>query len=128
MKHTPGPWGVDTIDGHFMICGNSILNKTDRDFNGDIYIRGAGQPSPFGLLFTDLENRELLKKRDKETNIANAKLIAAAPDLLEACQVSYNQIELEIKRRNDSGLLVPKGLQTAYLMLSDSINKATGAK
>ena len=121
MKHTPGPW--NTIGYDSTIRGRHIKGPNGESiaYCYNPYSFDPRKVSP-GI------TRDKLVKEIKIQGCQNAKLIAAAPDLLEACQVSYNQIELEIKRRNDWGLSVPKGLQTAYLMLSDSINKATGAK
>ena len=78
---------IDSIDGHFMICGNKNLNHQDTEMlQGDLFIREAGQPDCFGLLFTDLERREALTRKRRENAIKHAHLIAAAPELLEACQ------------------------------------------
>ena len=72
MKHQK--WCVDSIDGNFFMCPNEKLNKIDVP-NGDIYIREVGKPIPFGLLY-----------RDVQENMKRAKIIIAAPYLLEACQ------------------------------------------
>ena len=78
IKHTPGPWTLDTISGW--------RDGSDRDLNGDIYIRGEGDGLPFGQVFADTEEREALDPEIIPERIANARLIAAAPELLAALE------------------------------------------
>ena len=70
-KHTPGPWTCDSIDGRF----------PEHRPDGDIYIREAGAPKPFGLLFGRSDKREMITVRETEQNMARARLIAAAPEM-----------------------------------------------
>lgn len=85
-KHTPGPWGtwIDDIKygvtgpsaAHAMIAENAIKKS---DLNGawkDSFhvVSSVGRVSCLALGDTEVEAR------------ANARLIAAAPDLLEALQ------------------------------------------
>ena len=63
-KHTPGPWAIDEIEG-FAICA------VETGF-GSIEVRGPSMPD---VVATD----EL-----RSIGMANARLIAAAPDLLSA--------------------------------------------
>lgn len=61
-KHTPGPWEAGDVDGD------------------DIYIWSEGQKQFVGLAsYEDGTQREVQ---------ANAHLIAAAPELLEACELA----------------------------------------
>jgi len=66
-KHTPGPWVIDHETRPVEIC---VVYHTNHP-NSFVYIRGA-------LGYWDA---------DKDENMANAKLIAAAPELLEALQL-----------------------------------------
>ena len=77
-KHTSGPWILDTISGW--------TDGSKRDLNGDIYIRKEGDALPFGQVFTDTDEREMLDSEIIPERIAAARLIAAAPELLEACK------------------------------------------
>ena len=77
-KHTKEPWTLDTISGW--------TDGSDRDLNGDIYIRKEGDALPFGQIFTDTEEREMLEPEIIPERIANARLIAAAPELLAALE------------------------------------------
>ncbi len=81
-QHTPGPW----------ITGNSLV--------------------PFGITIWKEhdENRNVPRICQNVSTLANAKLIAAAPELLEACQWAI---------RNES---IPRDV---YLMLKAAITKAT---
>ena len=77
-KHTKGPWILDTISGW--------ADGSKRDLNGDIYIRKEGDALPFGQIFTDTEEREMLDPEIIPERIAAARLIAAAPELLQALE------------------------------------------
>jgi hypothetical protein len=68
--HTPGPWGLDTLKTSCGICHKigPFPYKPDRQCHACVYVDYPGD----GAI-----ERELL---------ANARLIAASPDLLEALQ------------------------------------------
>jgi hypothetical protein len=68
MKHTSGPW--KRLQG--MIVGN--LHKGERGTEGDVVCLMKG--------LVDYKNQD-----------ANARLIAAAPELLEACRFALLTIE-----------------------------------
>ncbi len=77
MSHTPGPWKVSNHSG----ADNEI----------DIEQESAGwflRLSP-GYEFTAFDDPELVEKEFK----ANARLIAAAPELLEACEEFVRKVE-----------------------------------
>lgn len=63
-KHTPGPWSLDA---------RYPLNVYSDDSTGSIVARCGGK------------GFEYVSRRDSEIT-ANVRLIAAAPDLLEACR------------------------------------------
>lgn len=63
-KHTPGPWEVEIV-------------KSEKD---EVYARIKG------VAFTDGIKVGVYKKKLPEEALANADLIAAAPELLEACK------------------------------------------
>lgn len=71
-KHTPGPWSVTR--GHYP---------------GFLYIRGASFGIPVVTHANDLDSKDTLART------ADAHLIAAAPDLLEALEpfVRFNSSE-----------------------------------
>lgn len=64
-KHTPGPWTIDHA------------NSQD---NADVGIHGPDIDGLSSLIICDL----CLDGYDQKMQVANAKLIAAAPELLEA--------------------------------------------
>lgn len=66
MKHTPGPWVV-TVDG-----GSAIIKE----------VNGTGSAGYRCTICQISERSEYLTDRDK----ANAHLIAAAPEMLEALE------------------------------------------
>jgi hypothetical protein len=85
-QHTPGPW---------MASVNSII----------VFARGQDR------ICTLNSNETLFPKSERE---ANARLIAAAPELLEACKVALNYCSQ-----------LPEG-SALELRLSDAIAKAEG--
>lgn len=99
-KHTPGPW---------VVSAKSRTTIKQADFLGETNVlvaSASGHPNS-GLFPTD------------EEAIHNAHLIAAAPDLLDACRVmldhvGYASCESSVQRQ---------GLQK---MLRAAIAKATG--
>lgn len=68
-KHTPGPWHTDGE------CGNIFTAYYDGQLNG--YLATV---SIDGLIANTRSDR-------KQEGLANARLIAAAPDLLEALKI-----------------------------------------
>lgn len=78
MKHTPGPWNI-VYDTHFI---DSIRVKQNKDLMGDYQ----------GCIICDFTRSHGKREHAYKETEANAKLIAAAPDLLEACQKAWNYI------------------------------------
>jgi hypothetical protein len=71
MSHTPGPWIYDIHDGTFYIFTKADLEMVadgDPDKPGIGRMRGVGRGA------------------SSEEQEANARLIAAAPDMLAACK------------------------------------------
>lgn len=94
-KHTPGPWQYDE-DGHFV--------SVDMDASKMICdIRGWGWLQKMG------------HAKAIEVQKANAKLIAAAPDLLEALQDLINHCNIS----------VPKGKMDYRKNAIEAIKRAT---
>ena len=84
-KHTPGPWKIRSF------------------YNQDIVYINAEDDKGFGIAEILGENKE-----------ANARLIASAPELLEACKVILDA---------DMGKSLPKSYRT---MLEQAIAKVEG--
>ena len=80
-KHTPGPWTV-------------LPEELDRDY---IRIRGTvlgGRYKIANVLHPSGRNlSKELQKREAEETRANARLIAAAPKLLEACEALLDGLD-----------------------------------
>lgn len=83
-KHTPGPWYISETGPRYSINAGT-----------------GGDSTRHIAMVSSYEKFE----EDKEENIANSKLMAAAPDLLEALET----ILLRIDGRYDSELLVKQG-------------------
>ncbi len=88
-QHTPGPWSVeDPMESELSIVE---ANKPTHEwkFIATIYLRQGKDPDEFPHAISE----------------ANARLIAAAPDLLEACELvigsmpAPDEFALEVKRR-----------------------------
>jgi hypothetical protein len=98
MKHTPGPWVI-----HF--------SKAQVDaFDGE-----DGQPLPVCKLLWPI------KKRSEAETRANANLIAAAPDLLEAL---WECIEVESRHSNRQA--TDRARKEAHAKARAVIEKAEG--
>ena len=74
--HTPGPWRVITYEE---------WEKLHQD--GAHYFSSVAQVNPSGYL--DYLICQCADKGSLQKTRANARLIAAAPDLLEACKAAY---------------------------------------
>ena len=93
-KHTPGPWEV--CGGHF-VCSAS------------------------GVLTASADSAESNAGLDVLEGFANARLIAAAPELLDACRALLRDM-LAVDAGGSFGLELQVGIDQAY----KAIAKATG--
>ena len=101
MKHTKGPWKV---------FGTLVISQTeDMENRGNTVVCETRQPAASGL-------SEVFPNYDED--VANARLIAAAPELLEACIQS-------IKYLDQTGWYKSYPTKIAKL-LKDVIKKAEG--
>jgi hypothetical protein len=95
-KHTPGPW------------------TQYRDSRGNVRIQGNVQGGPVAFI------EEMNNTGGTEQDHANARLIAAAPDLLAACQ---EIIDGMVDGKNSTNKNVT---MYAIQMVKSAIAKATG--
>jgi hypothetical protein len=68
MSHTPGPWALDEV--------RTSVGRAFRVGAGEMLVAGKG----CCIIYDDYPGGDKSKQRE-----ANARLIAAAPDLLDAC-------------------------------------------
>lgn len=94
FKHTRGPWTIDSATRPAEVC---VIHHTSHP-NGFVYVRG--EIGYWGA--------------DADENMANARLIAAAPELLEQLLKITNSIPRVLR---DEGLLIDA---------IETIAKATG--
>jgi len=108
MSHTPGPWKADSKP----MLGDSTIKVSANILDREDILKSICWVSPHDWC--------------KGEQQANANLIAAAPDLLEACKKNVELIEAwmnGIFRRNGiTWIEVP----TAVSMSRDAIAKAEG--
>ncbi|MFA5217160.1 hypothetical protein [Sulfuricurvum sp.] len=72
QKHTSGPWFISNeLEGMVMIFGGQREKYICR-------VQIHQTPRAFGM-------------QEEDERFANARLISAAPDLLEACKFAYNE-------------------------------------
>lgn len=69
MAHTPGPWVADAISEQ-----------------GDVRVACVNMPLVIASVHNGASIVEVLNQRHPSIQWANARLIAAAPDLLAACK------------------------------------------
>ena len=96
MRHTPGPW----------------------EFVFDVAYTSGQHPEPdyeYARISSDKRFNIAKIYPDSEEWRANARLIAAAPDLLAACKVALNAINL-----NDETLTAREHLQAAIAKATQS--------
>lgn len=108
-QHTPGEWVVNEIGGKFIVTSEQVEVDICEVFN----------PYPLPGEYDGKTDAEaaLIRSQRKQ---ANANLIAAAPDLLEACQFALKFCE---QVRKETG-----GAQAGSncWALNHAIAKATG--
>jgi hypothetical protein len=113
-KHTPGPWAVMddamTVDGMIDIC-------SDR----------PGETMALVACVNDAKPHQTWKGIERGCGgdpQANARLIAAAPDLLEACKSIRTDLEDEYDDTRSPG--TRQTLEIQIDILSRAIDKAQG--
>lgn len=102
-KHTPGPWVTD----------NSVLRGS---------INRLDEPRRHIALTSDWEN----EKGDREQNEANARLIAAAPELLEALESAIECGMVPSSTAKDGGATRHARQVVVADMIRDAVAKAKG--
>lgn len=104
-QHTPGPWGLTR-------SYQPEQNKAAWNTQSPYITNRAGRHVACVLLGEAIPDQEIL---------ANARLIAAAPDLLEAC---YALLESEDSTLGDGGSVIGDAFR---IMLREAIARATVA-
>ena len=98
-KHTPGPWVVEHIDAPGNIDGAMVILAVDGPGDESIcrvwsrtmpYVTRPGKHHNRGNFVVD------------PVALANARLIAAAPDLLAACKAAVPAVEFLRKKAGSS--------------------------
>jgi len=86
IKHTPGPWGVKyNGEGYPEIHGSEAVDAVTEARHHWI---ATLLPCP-ATLYLNQKHRETGQVKERE---ANARLIAAAPDLLAACEAGLQRL------------------------------------
>jgi len=115
-KHTPGPWKLEPYDS--CLAGEDF--QWGGIWAGPVMLDGInyGQPPHTPIKPETLERME-----------ADARLIAAAPDLLEALQEATSALEWRWERvANRAAPVHETAIQEAYNQARAAIAKATGEK
>lgn len=115
-KHTPGPWHlIDKGDGLFpsVLIGQFGIPYADNSGNydrcGQITVNGCAPSGPH------------------EMHVANARLIAAAPDLLDALRELYEMRSYILNQANKNGRFTANNRhELAFAAARDAIAKAEG--
>lgn len=112
-KHTPGPW-VATFEHPLNACAKVKLRKWPHNEIATIWAEGEEA-------LADQDARGIWP--DQPRRNANARLIAAAPDMLEALVMAKNRLEDMLC--GDDGQAW-KEAEKAMSKIVDTIAKATG--
>ena len=112
MSHTPGPW-ISSLYGH------NVLTSDSRHSIAQVHTPKRE------FAFTPLDVEEA---RNHNERVANARLIAAAPDLLAACGLGLEL--LDTLREDGIGNHLTPGVKDLYRGISeqmlDAIARAKG--
>lgn len=106
-KHTQTNWKIGTHYDSNAYIRSSGMTRVRCEVNGDSFKDNNGEK------FTPLIAEVLFGRTDEERE-ANSRLIAAAPDLLDACQAAMDNLK---PKYPDSHLVMQK--------LKQAIQKAT---
>lgn len=109
-KHTPGPWTAKFTSGAGLSVHADVSKALGPRYSNDCPIYHTASDS-VGLSIAYELWTQFPRPEWEAMQLANARLIAAAPDLLEACQAAR--------------ALTPDGTHTASV-LDAAIAKATG--
>lgn len=111
MKHTPGPW----------------FNYTGYQ---DRFAIGAYRLGMLCISVADCKPREIITASGdhsilEEEALANAKLIAAAPDLLKVCEMAFAILKQLKEGFSEGGYILPYNGDKPIEALEQAIKKAT---
>ena len=105
--HTPGPWQIHSDHDPFYIVGD-IDGPLE---NNELNFTGVANVCEWG--------------KDEARHHANARLIAAAPELLSALQMI---VRLRLYRDDDAAYRIAQDAYEAHHIARAAIAKATGAQ
>lgn len=105
-KHTPGPWHWNS--------DNDLWSEK----NGEV-IRASDDGKPYGMHMAEIEHHY-----DEAVKSANKNLIAAAPELLQGCEIALSYIEAVCF--NTPNPKKQKNYADCAAILRAAIGKATG--
>ncbi|WP_236175946.1 hypothetical protein [Pseudomonas pseudonitroreducens] len=110
-KHTPGPWGIEHRHGEINVISCNERDSEEKDM-GIVYVlaRDVG-----GMIHGE-------KFDDRSEVEANARLIAAAPELLAALKLTSDCLAKCLTGGEVSAALAGRALTEA----SEAVTKATG--
>jgi hypothetical protein len=119
-KHTPGPWRYEAGGGH---AYNRIVGADS--------VQVSGWPEPInGVSNASYSDRicENLGDINLPGPAANARLIAAAPEMYEALCAALPLLEFEVETRGDSDSDYEFPARSALDAVRAAIAKATGER
>jgi hypothetical protein len=122
-KHTPGPWSVAINEDGSIETGRCFADQTTSIFSE------SGFGSVAAVIYKKSNILGDSKTLEEQTFKANALLIAAAPELLEALQMALpylQDLENENFEDRNYGIFYDNKLATALSKAKLSITKATG--
>ena len=121
-KHTPGPWEIKVHDKGPYFSEVEIWHEN----------YGLLAHMPDNSSIWNSEKKEAVALEALNKNIANATLMAAAPELLEALEAVYALIEegaivRDISKDFNSSHFIKQGLEIthALILTNEAIKKAT---
>jgi len=128
-QHTPGPWKFEEFSGGEkqaeevrQVLGREPTRMLTNEGYAFVSTDG-GVVATIAPQRQDLKKRDLCTEEDQERS-ANARLIAAAPDLLAACDAGLDALARHINEAD--GKPVCLHVRQAYNILDAALAKARG--
>jgi hypothetical protein len=120
IEHTPGPWFVRYCDDESFMCMTVISSSDHGPSNNSVF---ENEDDTIAVVYHQCN--PTVKSEEPDEADANARLIAAAPDLLNALKKVIDDLALRAKIKGEKSLDISDGI---LYCAQKAINKAEGSQ